>query len=555
MQNAPCPCGSGLKHKKCCGAPGGPAQAQFRRGVQALQAGQSSAAISLLIAAIQADPAYFDAYHALGAAFLQSGDFSRATAAWSKALTLQPDSATTYRDLGAAYDQHNLHEEAIACYRKAVELAPKLGDVHQRLSTLYALYSRNAEAADSLEHAADAQRNSTQARLYRADAHMLRGDFPAAEKWARQAVALEPKNDAAQGTLAGMLYAQGKFDEAATHFETALRINPKLAKAWDGLVHCRTYTEADSATANRMRDVLRRPDLNDNARMTIYFALGKLLDDAGDYENAMQQFDRGNRLRATAVPFDRAGFAAEVDRNITYYTKEFFERSAATGTQDEKPLFIVGMYRSGTTLVEQILSSHPDIAAGGELTVWGPADLNPDRAPAAIEKYLDLIKKIAPNAARVTDKLPFNFMRLGAIHAILPNARIIHCHRHPIDTCLSIYTTLFNSQIGFAAKKDDLVFCYREYLRMMDHWRYILPEATLLNIHYEQLIADRETQTRRMIAFTGLPWNDHCLQPEQNTRPITTASAWQARQPVYASSVERWRRYEPWLGALRELVP
>jgi tetratricopeptide (TPR) repeat protein len=281
MQNAPCPCGSGLKHKKCCGAPGGPAQAQFRRGVQALQAGQSSAAISLLIAAIQADPAYFDAYHALGAAFLQSGDFSRATAAWSKALTLQPASAKTHRDLGAVYDQQNQHEEAIACYRKAVELAPKLGDVHQRLSTLYALYSRNAEAADSLEHAADAQRNSTQARLYRADAHMLRGDFPAAEKWARQAVALEPKNDAAQGTLAGMLYAQGKFDEAATHFETALRINPKLAKAWDGLVHCRTYTEADSATANRMRDVLRRPDLNDNARMTIYFALGKLLDDAG----------------------------------------------------------------------------------------------------------------------------------------------------------------------------------------------------------------------------------------------------------------------------------
>jgi tetratricopeptide (TPR) repeat protein len=554
MQNAPCPCGSGLKYKKCCGAAGGPAQAQFRRGVQALLTGQSGAAISLLIAAIQADPAYFDAYHALGAAFLQSGDFSRAIAAWTKAVSLRPDSAETYRDLGAAYDQQNQHEDAIAAYRKAVALAPKRADVHQRLSTLYALYSRNAEAAESLERAADAQRNSTQARLYRADAHMLRGDFPGAEKWARQAIALEPKNDAGHGTLAGVLYAQGKFEDAATHFEAALRINPKLAKAWDGLVHCRTYTVADSAVADRMRDVLRRPDLNDGARMTIHFALGKFLDDAGDYENAIQQFDQGNRLRATAAPFDRAAFAAELDRNIAYYTKEFFERSAATGTQDEKPLFIVGMYRSGTTLVEQILSSHPDIAAGGELTVWGSADLNPDRAESATAKYLDVLQKIAPDAARVTDKLPFNFMRLGAIHALLPNARFIHCQRYPIDTCLSIYTTLFNSQIGFAARKPDLVFCYRAYLRMMAHWREVLPENTLLDINYECLIANREAETRRMIAFTGLPWSDRCLQPEQNTRPIATASAWQARQPVYANAMERWRRYEPWLGELRELA-
>jgi hypothetical protein len=236
---------------------------------------------------------------------------------------------------------------------------------------------------------------------------------------------------------------------------------------------------------------------------------------------------------------------------------------AASGKPDQKPLFIVGMYRSGTTLVEQIVSSHPAIAAGGELTVWTPmeleidpmtGDFDPARARSAIERYLSVLQTIGPSAARVTDKLPFNFFRLGAIHALMPNARIIHCRRDPIDTCLSIYTNLFKSRVSFAARKDDLVFVYQQYLRMMDHWRKVLPPEIFLDVQYERLIADREAETRRLIAFTGLDWDDSCLRPEQNERSINTASAWQARQPVYASSMQRWRHYEPWLGELRQLL-
>jgi tetratricopeptide (TPR) repeat protein len=553
-----------MKYKRCCGAisESRAAQDQFLRGVQLLRSGQTLAAISALHAAIEADGTHFDAHHALGSAFAQNGQFGEAGAVLSRAVALCPDSAAAQRDLGAAYDCQDLHEQAIEAYRRAVELKPSLGDVHHRLGEIYAMYSRNAEASDCFERAAAAGKNTTQTRLYRSDAALLRGDLAGAEQWARRAVALEPASDAAHGTLAALLYAQGRFEAAAACFETALRLNPKAVKCWDGLAHCRKYSTADNAVLGRMRAVLQRGDLGDFELMTIHFAIGKVYDDCGDYGQAMAQFDAANRLRAKGAKFDRAGVAALVDRNIEFFTQDFVARNAANGTKARKALFIVGMYRSGTTLVEQIVSSHPDIAAGGELTVWAPGDpeidaatgeFDADRAHEAVSKYLSVLQKIGPSAVHVTDKLPFNCFRLGAIHALMPQARIIHCQRDPIDTCLSIYSTFFSSRISFAAKKDDLVFCYRQYLRMMEHWRKVLPAEIFMEVQYERLIADREAETRRLIGFCGLDWNECCLRPEQNKRSISTSSAWQVRQPMYATSLQRWRRYEPWIGELRQL--
>ena len=232
---------------------------------------------------------------------------------------------------------------------------------------------------------------------------------------------------------------------------------------------------------------------------------------------------------------------------------------------DETPLLIVGMPRSGTTLVEQIVSSHPAIAAGGELPFWprrpsGPGiaeatSLTPQSAHDLSREYLALLRRIGPHASRVTDKAPFNFHRLGLIHLLLPKARIIHCRRHPVDTCLSMYFLHFSERIEFVSDKGDLAFAYRQYARLMEHWRAVLPPDRLIDVDYENLIADREAVTRRLIAFTGLDWHDACLEPERNERTVTTTSLWQARQPVYTTSVARWRRYEPWLGELRQLLP
>ncbi len=537
---------------------------QFRRAVEALRSGRPSEAIPLLHEAIRSDAGHFEAHHALGSVLLQVGRFADAGAVLLRALALQPSSAAAWRDIATSYDRQNLHEAAIEAYQKTLELAPLSGDVLLRLAQLYTAYSRMDEASECYERAADIKPDTTQARLYRSDARLLAGDIPGAEQWARQAVALAPESSAAHGTLAGLLYAQGHFGEAALSFEEALRLDPKEGRCWMGLADCRKYSTADHSLVDRLRAVLQRDDLNDFNRMAVHFALGKINDDCGDYAQAMERFDAANLLRARDLKFDRARFETMIDQTIRRYTREFIAAAADSGTPDSKPVFIVGMYRSGTTLVEQILSSHPQIAAGGELTTWMPADLevdartgefDPARARAAVAKYLSVLQNKGPSAARVTDKLPFNCLRLGAIHALMPNARIVHCQRDPIDTCLSIYSNLLKSRVTFAARKDDLAFCYRQYLRVMDHWRKVLPPHIFIDVHYEQLIANRDAETRRLVAFTGLHWSDLCLRPDENSRAIDTASAWQARQPVYATSVQRWRHYEPWLGELRQLLP
>ena len=348
-RNALCPCGSGEKYKRCCGAhsaagnggaqaaPGANAEAaqtQFRRGLQALRSGKPLEAIPLLNAAIGADARFFEAHHALGSALLQVGRFADASAALLRALALRPDSALAWRDIGASYDRQNLHAPAIEAYRRAVELAPQSPDVLLRLAQLYTAYSRMDEASDCSERAADIKPDTTQARLYRSDARLLRGDVSGAERWARDAVSFAPDSGAAHATLAGLLYAQGRFDEAAVSFEEALRLNPKEGRCWIGLADCRKYSAADTSIVDRMRAILLRDDLNDFNQMAVHFALGKIFDDRGDYADAMEQFDAANLLRARDLKFDRAQFEAMIDQTIRLYTEEFIASAAASGNPD-----------------------------------------------------------------------------------------------------------------------------------------------------------------------------------------------------------------------------
>jgi len=214
--------------------------------------------------------------------------------------------------------------------------------------------------------------------------------------------------------------------------------------------------------------------------------------------------------------------------------------------------------------VEQIVSSHPDVAAGGEQSfltqryhsVMEPRHGSPHRSEAVTlaNNYLDLLKSIGGTKAHVTDKMPHNFYLSGLIHAMFPSARIIHCRRNPVDTCISIYTTRFPEPLNFAHNQEEIVFFYKEYLRIMEHWRRVLPADRFLEVDYEELISDREKVTRRMIEFCGLEWNDACLHHERNPGAIRTPSWWQARQPVYTTSMGRWKNYEPWLGAFKELL-
>jgi len=223
------------------------------------------------------------------------------------------------------------------------------------------------------------------------------------------------------------------------------------------------------------------------------------------------------------------------------------------------------MPRSGTTLVEQVISSHRDVAGAGELTFWmdnsalldriGVEQVDRETAHRLAGDYLARLRGCLTDAARVTGKMPFNFLWLGLILIAFPRARLIHCRRHPVDTCLSMYFANFEISRSFTSPREDLVCYYQHYLRLMNHWHRVLPPDRLIEVDYEALIADFEPQARRLIAFCGVGWDDACLHPERNPHEIKTTSLWQARQPVYRTSLERWRHYELWLGALRELLP
>ena len=354
------------------------------------------------------------------------------------------------------------------------------------------------------------------------------------------------------------------FDEAADHLTRAIDGFPQ---AFHDLSIIKRFTETDRPLLDRMRSLAERPGLDVLARVGVRFGLGKAFDDLGDYAEAMRQYEAANGLRGTSERLDRPALVARYDNIIAGHAVETLPgaRRPPAEPANELPVLIVGMPRSGTTLVEQILSSHPAVAAGGELPFWalreygwdrsGTVSLETGKVSKMGEDYRAELRRIGPGALRVTDKRPANFEDIGRIRLALPHAPIIHCRRNPVDTCLSIFFTHFMTGHEYAWDRGDIVFAYRQYERLMEHWRRVLPKDRFTEVQYETLVAERERETRRLIAFCGLAWDEVCLAPERNPRQLNTASLWQARQPVYASSVERWRRYEPWLGELRELLP
>ena len=533
-------------------------------GTMLLETGKLAAAIAALRRATDLDPGDAVSQHLLGRAYLGGGRLNEAADSLRLAIVLKDDLAGAYRDLAIALAGLGRDREAIAACRRGVELDPQFAGGHRLLGELLEAAGDVMEAANSSRRAADLDSDLTAGTLDLVKALTLEGNFREAEGRLRRAIALDPNRDKLYNALAEILANRGAFAEATQACDRALGLNPLQVAAHYTAVRIRKCTEADRPRLMRMLAALRDASITDAKRLFLHFAIGKLLDDLGEYREAMKHFDIGNSIRGRNTRFDRAALTAVIDRLIARFTPAFFAAHREFGVDDELPLFIVGMPRSGTTLVEQIITSHPAIAAGEELFFWsryassrGIAEataLTPMAGRDIAAEYLSLLRLIGPSAARVTDKQTFNFQQLGLIKLLLPKARIVHCRRHPIDTCLSMYFTYFKGRMPFVSNKGDLTFAYREYARLMDHWRAVLSADRFLEIDYEGLVTDREPISRQLIAFAGLDWHDACLQPERNERSVTTASLWQARQPVFTSSVERWRRYEPWIGEFRQLL-
>ena len=470
--------------------------------------------------------------------------------------------ANSLRDLGRV-------EEAIGRYRLALALDPAFAEAYHYLGVTLLDLRRAGEAAPLLRKAAALKPGYTEAELSLARALDVMGESEEALAVYRAILAHDAKNVAAHNNMANILKNLGRFEESSAHYREALEISPEHTMAYYNL--SRTGKgELAAGDADAMLRLLEDGTLKPEERMTILYGLGKIFDDAGDTAKAFQHYAKAKELDNRMLPFDSDEHSRLIDRLMATFSAEFFGRRKGFGSESETPVFIVGMPRSGTTLAEQILASHPRGYGAGELNQIGQliedlsrkhegmagypeaaGKLDAVGAIGMAESYLAALKAKAGGAVRVSDKMPFNFLHLGFIALLFPKSRVVHCRRDPLDNCLSCYFQYFTSAIPFTRDLRVLGRYYADYRRLMEHWKSVLP-LRMLEIPYEDMVADQEGMSRRLIEFCGLEWDDACLRFHRTERAVKTASNWQVRQPIYATSVGRWQPYEQYLGPLRE---
>jgi len=507
-------------------------QAHYNLGLALRASGHTDRAIDSLRRAVELDPGSAEALHALGQLLHAGGRYQDAVSAFRSLVELRPEDPVALTSLGAAAQMLGDLAAARDCYRRAVDLEPRYADAHNNLGTVY---------------------------------QGLR-DMDRAEASFRRAIHLEPDHDDALAGLAANLDRRGRYQEGWDLIRDRLDVragNPELViTAAQLLRHLGRSAEAPAI----LEAALARADLAAQVQQRLAFQLGDVLDDLGRYDEAFEHYRRGNDLKP--VRFDRDEYRDDVRRLLDVFSAE--RRSSLPRLDDpsQRPVFVVGMPRSGTSLAEQILACHPDVAAAGELTDLSRNAIElgahrglrfPDSVTAAdvetlrhaADDYLSRLDSIDPSARRVIDKTPANHLFIGFIELLFPNARIIHCVRHPLDTELSCYFQNFAGQgIPFSYRLGDIALYFNEYLRVMAHWRRTT-RLPLYELIYEELVGDQERVSREMVGFLGLDWDPACLRFHQLDRAVTTASHAQVRRPLYHGSVGRHRQYMRHTGALR----
>ncbi|MBS0377631.1 MAG: sulfotransferase [Proteobacteria bacterium] len=479
--------------------------------------------------ALKLDPQGAEAHDLRGCVFLARGEPEAAIASFDQALRLTPGIAAVHANRARALRSLGRLEEAISGYGQALQLRPSDPALHAELATTLRLGRRALEA----------------------------------EGAARTALAIAPDSTAAHVVLAELAADFGRFADAQKLFGRAIELDSGCVEAWVGLTRVRRLGPEDAPWVGTAARLAAQP-LPASREMLLRYALGKCLDDLGDYPGAFANFARANEIGKRSAPaFDRAGLSRLVERIVDTQGPAWLNASRDRHDGPRRPIFVIGMLRSGTSLAEQILASHPEVFGAGERSFWG------DRAVAAIagrgltdaellelgRQYLAHVDAEAPAGATwVVDKLPTNFLWLGVIRAALPQARFIHLRRDPRDTCLSIYFQNFEAINAYTHDLADLAHYYRQYRHLMAHWCAALPAEVLLEVPYESLVHETVQCVDRMLRFLDLPWDVRCLEFDRTERQVVTASRWQVRQKIYSSSIGRWRHYSEFLGPLAELT-
>ncbi|HEY6927080.1 MAG TPA: sulfotransferase, partial [Steroidobacteraceae bacterium] len=467
-------------------------------------------------------------------------------------LEVKPRHLLARNNLGTSLCRLGRYREAEEEFHEATVIQPKYGEAQFNLGTLLRDTGRLVESEMPLRRAVKFNPTHPESHASLGATLMALGRPAEARQCFERALKIAPRHAGALCGLGHVAMIEGRFDEATANFKRALVFDKQQTGAWAGLVRVRKMTSADGDWL-RNAETVASSGLPPLQEADLRFAIGKYYDDVGNFERAFRSYERANRLqKAAAQDYDRDRWSRYVDDMIQAYPHGSLSSTKASANDSALPVFVTGMMRSGTSLVEQIIASHPLARGAGELSFWTDAmrkhydairgrGLDQPLRNKLAEGYLRVLRSRFPDAGRIVDKATFNSDYLGPIHSVFPNARIIYVQRDPIDTCLSCYFQQFSAAHSFALDLADLTHYYREHRRLVDHWRAVLPPGALLQVHYADLVKDKENWSRKILDFVGLKWDERCLEFHATERPVLTSSYWQVRQKMYSSSVGRWR--------------
>ncbi len=543
----------------------GHAEAHNNLAVSLEVQGRLEEARDAAVRAIGLNPDYVEAHVNLGNISLRGGDPGQAAASYRAAIDINPRALMARANLGVALREAGDLDGAEDECRKALGIDAEFAEAHNGLGNVLKEKEDWPGAKDAFQAAMVCRPGYLEAHLNLAAAAFKSGDLEAAQAHYRDI--LETRENAAEAHegLGVVLLAAGRLDGAVEHFRKAVAIKPTLGAAQYNLATAAGQA-LGAAEVTAMRGLLKDKRLSDPDRTKLHFALGEINHQRGNFETAFADFEAGNHLRKTLLArkglgFDADAFDRRIDAIMSVYGADLLAARKDGGDPTDRPVFIVGLPRSGTTLAEHIIASHPQAAGKGEMdlirVVCGEdgAIAGADEKALAdkADRYLERLTEGAEDAARITDKTPFNFLYLGQIQLLFPDAHIVHCRRDPLDTGFSCFRQNFTEAHAWTMDLDDIGRYFRAFGRLMDHWRSVLP-MPVLDLGYEDLVGDQEGVSRTLIDFLGLEWDAACLDFHESDRPVLTASNWQVRKPMYASAVGGAKPYEEFLGPLKNSI-
>lgn len=547
-------------------APGGnPLIAEIRRAAQQLRNGRRAEAIALYEDVVGRAGTDAAVHVALGHLCNEFDAPREAGGHYEIAVEQEPENANFLGHLAVAYLQVGRSDEAFELLVKARAIDPGIFEVMNGLGLYYLNRSNYVQAGECFEKALVLRQNDVAMLTNLATTLTHLDEHERALKLAEKAVRLDPTHPNSHYAVGNILTQLGRPEDAIRHFEKTIRKHKTFGPAYDLYARMKKFSKEDKSFIENTERVLGK-GMPARDRFCLHYSLGKMHDDCGEWDKAFEHYSQANLLKKK--PFD-----LKRERRIFKQLRKVYTPSSPAafrklGNTTQVPVFVVGMPRSGTTLIERIIASHPEAAAAGELSEIGRitqvlssqaplrnyatavrTNLTTVNATRLAEEYLEVLSQGRQDVARIVDKHPGNYYYLGLIAVLFPKATIIHATRHPLDICLSCYFQNF-SHIHWANDFGTIVAVYRLYRELMDYWRKVLPEGKIVDVAYEALIEDPETQGRRLLEACGLSWDTSLLEFYREEGVVKTASLWQVRQPIYRSSRKRWKNYAPHLGEL-----